>query len=376
MDQTSLAVGVGQAGTQILQELLQRRNETLQHSDTTLVQTPAIAVDSESKPISVLQNQSRSNIDVRSLIFQDKGCGNQYFSGQSRFSEALGNLNSLSILEATIDALRCELEKFDVFHGFAIFHSLAGGTGSGFSYQILRHLSENYSKPVKISVPVLPEEIDTGPMQSYNTVLSLSRNLQFLDFALLFQAGQKNADICREVEPVLSRMFEFKEHLAPLDEFKILTAASVVCKRPIESFKILDTSLGKNFGKVWDASASSTSISNSSSSSSSTSCLFEEKYLKHDAKRDPFLFSSKTGVRNYYEKIRFKDSCLNLTERQLTVYRNSSQFVSKVEPILRSCKMKCRKRAYFHHFDGDMVAEVGEAIAQLDRVVAGYKAGF
>jgi len=360
MDQTSLAIGVGQAGTQILQELLSRRADPSN-------QTPAMAIDSESKPISALQNQNFSNIDVRSLIFQEKGCGNNYFSGQAQFSEALGNANaynsSQSIFEATIDALRYELEKFDIFHGFAVFHSLAGGTGSGFSYKVLRHLSENYAKPVRASVCVLPEEIDTGPMQSYNTVLSLSRNLEFLDFGVLFQAGQRNEDICREVEPVLSRMFAFKEHLAPLDEFKIVTCASVLCRKPIESFRILDGNLGKNFGKVWETT-------------SQTNCLFEEKYLKHDAKRDPFLSSSKPGVKNYYEKIKFKDSCLNLTERQLTVYRNSSNFVTKIEPILRSCKMKCKKRAYFHHFDEEMVGNIEEGIVRLDRTLANYRAGF
>ena len=102
--------------------------------------------------------------------------------------------------------------------------------------------------------------------------------------------------------------------------------------------------------------------------------IFEQKFLKYDAKRDPFLISNKKNPKKYFEeKIKFKEGCLNLTEREFCLYRNSCDFLNKLEPILKSCKMKCKKKAYFHHFDEDGVFEIGEAIGRTEALVACYK---
>lgn len=385
MNTTSLSIGIGQAGSQILNELLTLQLDEISSEsvaddsqsqisiDPKLSQLsfPAIAIDSESKPISCLP---KKNIDVRSLICREKGCGGNYFSGRQFQSESFsaqsttGIFSSQTVLEATTDAVRFELEKFGTnFSGFSVIHSLGGGTGSGFSSQLLTYLNDNFKTPIKTAIPILPSSfVDTGPMQAYNTILSLSKNLDLVDFLLLFRADSANSEIVKDLLPVLERLFEVKEEIAPLDDFKILTSASVKTAKPIESFKLLETSLEKKYSNLWPNQNCQSNITIPPN--------FSAKYLKFNAKRDPFLSTNKRNVKNYFEnEIKFKDGRLNLNERQFTVYKNSANFVPKLWPILQSCKMKFKKKAYFHHFDEDMLFEIDQGIRKLDEVVLEYK---
>jgi len=162
--QTTLFLGVGQCGAQILQSL--QTEQTHLHS---------LLVDAESKVLKNLSKSHRSTLDKRSIIFTESGCGNQFFHGRDTLSSStsLSGFAGRTVLEATTDAMRYELERFDNFNGLCLVSALGGGTGSGFGSKMLEYLADNFQTAAKISMTVLPNEVDIGAMGAYNSILAL-----------------------------------------------------------------------------------------------------------------------------------------------------------------------------------------------------------
>ncbi len=70
------------------------------------------------------------------------GCGNNWGKGSHRHRSVLALYSHVAVLPPgfaaaadlgppTLDALRREMEAADCIHGMFVYHSLAGGTGSG-----------------------------------------------------------------------------------------------------------------------------------------------------------------------------------------------------------------------------------------------------
>ena len=88
--------------------------------------------------------------------------------------------------ELALDALRREAEACDFFGGCFLFHSLAGGSGSGLGSRLLEGARGLFPKASLVSVAVLAAESGETPLQNYNTCLALSVLQEQANAAILF----------------------------------------------------------------------------------------------------------------------------------------------------------------------------------------------
>ena len=81
-----------------------------------------------------------------------------------------------------MELLRKKAERADYYQGTLLFHSLAGGTGSGLGSRLIEAYRDyfGYSSQL-VSVSVWPSMAGETPLQQYNTCLSLATLQQNAD---------------------------------------------------------------------------------------------------------------------------------------------------------------------------------------------------
>jgi cell division GTPase FtsZ len=90
-----------------------------------------------------------------------------------------------------MELLRHKVEKMSYFRGTLLFHSLAGGTGSGLGSRLVECYREYFgSASVLMTASVWPSQSGETPLQQYNTCLSLAALQEHADAVLLFQNDQ------------------------------------------------------------------------------------------------------------------------------------------------------------------------------------------
>ena len=79
------------------------------------------------------------------------------------------------ILGESLDGIRLQVEKCDSFQGFLFYHSVVGGTGSGFTEILSHELSVEYGKKTKMSYTVWPSpRLSNCVVEDYNALLCSS----------------------------------------------------------------------------------------------------------------------------------------------------------------------------------------------------------
>jgi len=102
------------------------------------------------------------------------------------------------MLELTLDRIRRLAEQCSGLQGFMIFHSVGGGTGSGFGSLLLERLSADYAKKSKLDFCVYPSPaISTSVVEPYNSVLSTHSLLEHTDVAFMLD-NEAIYDICQK----------------------------------------------------------------------------------------------------------------------------------------------------------------------------------
>ncbi len=77
------------------------------------------------------------------------------------------------IIERTLEGIRKLANQCNNLDEFMIFHSLGGGTGSGFSSLLFDCLKNEYPKATKFNIAIFPSEVfSSSSYEIYNTVLS------------------------------------------------------------------------------------------------------------------------------------------------------------------------------------------------------------
>jgi len=117
------------------------------------------------------------------------------------------------MVEACLDRIRKLAEQCSGLQGFLVFHSVGGGTRSGFGSLLLERLSADYGKKSKLDFCVYPSpQISTSVVEPYNTVLSTHSLLEhtdvsfMLDNEAIYEICKKNLGIAQPSYAHLNRL--------------------------------------------------------------------------------------------------------------------------------------------------------------------------
>eukprot|EP01104_Vermistella_antarctica_P009906 TRINITY_DN25_c0_g1_i1.p1 TRINITY_DN25_c0_g1~~TRINITY_DN25_c0_g1_i1.p1 ORF type:complete len:450 (-),score=165.72 TRINITY_DN25_c0_g1_i1:138-1487(-) len=101
------------------------------------------------------------------------------------------------IVDVCLDRIRKLADQCEGLQGFLIFHSVGGGTGSGFGSLLLERLSVDYGKKSKLDFCIYPSpQVSTSVVEPYNSVLSTHALLEHTDVAFMLD-NEAIYDICR-----------------------------------------------------------------------------------------------------------------------------------------------------------------------------------
>jgi hypothetical protein len=104
-----------------------------------------------------------------------------------------GLAGNKTFLEHSLDLVRKEFERYDRNEGCLLFHSIAGGTGSGFGSRMLLELREHYPSQRLMTVSVAPYRSGETPLQNLNSVMTLQALQEYADGVIWFS----NDDLMR-----------------------------------------------------------------------------------------------------------------------------------------------------------------------------------
>jgi tubulin alpha len=117
------------------------------------------------------------------------------------------------VIDLTMDRIRRLADICTGLQGFIIFHSIGGGTGSGFGSLLLERLAVDYGKKTKLEVNIYPApQVSTAIVEPYNSILTTHCSLEFSDVAFLmdneaiYDICVRNLDIARPTYTNLNRL--------------------------------------------------------------------------------------------------------------------------------------------------------------------------
>lgn len=100
------------------------------------------------------------------------------------------------MIELTLDRIRKVMDTCAMPQGFLIFHSLGGGTGSGFASLLFNRLSDDYRKRTKIEMCVFPApRLASAVVEPYNAILSTHACIELTEVCFLMD-NEAVWDIC------------------------------------------------------------------------------------------------------------------------------------------------------------------------------------
>jgi len=138
----------------------------------------AVFVDLEPTVIDEVRNGTyRQLFHPEQLITGKEDAANNYARGHYTVGKEL--------VDITLDRIRRLTDQCQGLQGFLVFHSVGGGTGSGFGSLLLERLSVDYGKKSKLDFCIYPSpEVSTAVVEPYNSVLSTHSLLEHTDVAL------------------------------------------------------------------------------------------------------------------------------------------------------------------------------------------------
>ncbi len=117
------------------------------------------------------------------------------------------------VVDKVAHAIQKVVEQCNGLQGFLLFHSLGGGTGSGFASLLMERMSVDYGKKAKLEFVVYPSpNISTAVVEPYNSVLATHFALDHSDCAFvidneaIYDICKKNLDIERPSYSNLNRL--------------------------------------------------------------------------------------------------------------------------------------------------------------------------
>lgn len=126
------------------------------------------------------------------------GSGNNWALGYSLFDTEYG--------DELLDIIRKMIERIDYLHGFLVFQSLAGGTGSGFGTHLVEAIKEHNSKVNMLNVAIWPYSTGEVILQNYNSILTISRLIENSD-GVISLYNDEEMKLCRTHKQIKNPTF-------------------------------------------------------------------------------------------------------------------------------------------------------------------------
>jgi len=151
----------------------------------------AIMVDLEPTVIDEVRNGTyRQLFNPSQLVSGKEDAANNYARGHYTVGKEL--------VDTTLEKIRKLADVCTGLQGFMVFHSVGGGTGSGFGSLLLERLSIDYGKKSKLDFCIYPSpQVSTAVVEPYNSVLSTHSLLEHTDVAFMLD-NEAIYDICRK----------------------------------------------------------------------------------------------------------------------------------------------------------------------------------
>jgi len=166
----------------------------------------AIMIDLEPSVIDQIKNgKYRTLFHPEQLITGKEDAANNYARGHYTVGK--------EHVDVTLDRVRKLADACTGLQGFLVFHSVGGGTGSGFGALLLERLSIDYGKKSKLDFCIYPSPlVSTAVVEPYNSVLSTHSLLEHTDVAFMldneaiYDICKRNLDIERPTYTNLNRL--------------------------------------------------------------------------------------------------------------------------------------------------------------------------
>jgi len=151
----------------------------------------AVFVDLEPTVIDEVRTGAyRQLFHPEQLITGKEDAANNYARGHYTVGKEL--------VDITLDRIRRLTDQCTGLQGFLVFHSVGGGTGSGFGSLLLERLSVDYGKKSKLDFCIYPSpQVSTAVVEPYNSVLSTHSLLEHTDVAFILD-NEAIYDICKK----------------------------------------------------------------------------------------------------------------------------------------------------------------------------------
>lgn len=182
-----ITIQAGQCGNQIGSSFWQKMislhpktqpNQYFYQADDNTPIPRAILVDLEPRVINSITQIGLFNHENIFVSNEGGGAGNNWANGY-----LFGKNKKNEIFEI----IQREAENSDLLEAFQLFHSIAGGTGSGMGSCILEELRDDFPKKIIQSTAVFPnnDEVSEVVVQPYNSILTLKRLNKYCDSVIV-----------------------------------------------------------------------------------------------------------------------------------------------------------------------------------------------
>ncbi|KAN0023396.1 hypothetical protein ACTFIU_011566 [Dictyostelium citrinum] len=151
----------------------------------------AIFLDLEPTVIDEIRTGDYKNLfHPEQLITGKEDAANNYARGHYTVGKEL--------IDVCVDRIRRLADQCDGLQGFLVFHSVGGGTGSGFGSLLLQKLALDYGgKKSKLDFCVYPSpQVSTSVVEPYNSVLSTHSLLEHTDVSFMLD-NEAIYNICK-----------------------------------------------------------------------------------------------------------------------------------------------------------------------------------
>ncbi|CAL1526583.1 unnamed protein product [Lymnaea stagnalis] len=139
----------------------------------------SIHIDSESKVLTSLPKTFK--VREKNVIVGKRGRGTNFALGY----HGIKCQGDDQLLENSMEAIRKEVERCDIYSGAVVYQSISGGTGSGLGSHLVEMLRDDYPCHQILSCAVAPCVSGESPLQNFNALLSLHWLQTYADAVIL-----------------------------------------------------------------------------------------------------------------------------------------------------------------------------------------------